>query len=454
MRKILSFITTTLLLAACTQDKTFVLRGSGLDLPDGTVVGLSSHEMGFEQLGETVVKDGAFELHADITTPVYALLTTNNLNLVEQNGWPVDSIRWNYIDCYVSACAMQLNADLTITGGQPQSDFADYEANYKDLEPKLFTKDKEGRYLYFNEDINDARPSEIPDFDICCGGFPCQPFSVAGLKRGFDDTRGTLFFNIANIVKEKIEAGTPPRVLFLENVRGLKNHDKGNTLKVILATLDELGYGYSYNVLNAKYFGVPQNRERLFIIAWYKKMVSVDEFRFPLGIAPDGKTIYNKEELKEGTMPTRVSDIFEPSDTMDPKFTISDRMWIGHRNRKERNKQNGKGFGYSLFYADSPYTSTISARYWKDGSEILIDQSDKGLNPRTLTPVEAGRLQGYRILGNGWEHPECANNQNYNSSNPEFKIVVSKKEAYHQFGNSVAIPVIKRLAEEIVKQLM
>ena len=106
-----------------------------------------------------------------------------------------------------------------------------YEANYKNIEPKLFAKDKDGRYIYFNEDINDAIPSEIPDFDICCGGFPCQPFSVAGLKRGFDDTRGTLFFNIANIVKEKIEAGTPPRVLFLENVRGLKNHDKGNTLK-------------------------------------------------------------------------------------------------------------------------------------------------------------------------------------------------------------------------------
>lgn len=329
-----------------------------------------------------------------------------------------------------------------------------YEANYKDIEPKLFEKDKNGKHLYFNEDINDAIPSEIPDFDICCGGFPCQPFSVAGLKRGFDDTRGTLFFNIANIVKEKIKAGTPPRVLFLENVRGLKNHDKGNTLKVILATLDELGYGYSYNVLNAKYFGVPQNRERLFIIAWYKKLVNVDEFRFPLGIAPDGKTIYEKDKLKEGTMPTKVSDIFQPIDKIDPKFTISDRMWIGHQNRKERNRQNGKGFGYSLFNADSPYTSTISARYWKDGSEILIDQSDKGLNPRTLTPVEAGRLQGYRILEGGWEHPECAENQNYNSSNLEFKIVVSKKEAYHQFGNSVAIPVIKRLAEEIIKQLM
>lgn len=329
-----------------------------------------------------------------------------------------------------------------------------YEANYKDVEPILFKKNKKGEYLYFNEDINDADPKKIPNFDICCGGFPCQPFSVAGLKKGFEDTRGTLFFNIANIVKEKIQAGHPPRVLFLENVRGLKNHDKGNTLKVILATLDELGYGYSYEVLNAKYFGVPQNRERLFIIAWYKDLVKVDSFKFPYGISPDGSTIYEKEKLKEGTLPTKVSDVFEPSNTIDPSFTISDKMWEGHKNRKERNKMNGKGFGYSLFNGDSVYTSTISARYWKDGSEILIDQSEKGSNPRTLTPVEAGRLQGYRIIGNGWERPECANNQNNNDSNPEFKIVVSKKEAYHQFGNSVAVPVIKRIAEEIVKQLM
>ncbi len=329
-----------------------------------------------------------------------------------------------------------------------------YIANYKDIEPSLFQTDEAGNYIYFNEDINDVVPSEIPNFDVCCGGFPCQPFSVAGLKRGFEDTRGTLFFNIVNIVKEKIGAGYPPKVLFLENVRGLKTHDKGNTLKVILATLDELGYGYSYEVLNAKHFGVPQNRERLFIIAWYKKLVNAVSFKFPYGISPDGSTIYEKEKLKEGTLSTKVSDIFEPAETIDPKFTISDRMWEGHQNRKERNKLNGKGFGYSLFKADSTYTSTISARYWKDGSEILIDQSDKGLNPRTLTPVEAGRLQGYRIIGNGWEHAECASNQNYNEMNHEFKIVVSKKEAYHQFGNSVAIPVIKKLAEEIVKQLM
>lgn len=329
-----------------------------------------------------------------------------------------------------------------------------YEANYKDIEPKLFTKNKEGEYLYFNEDINDAVPSNIPDFDVCCGGFPCQPFSVAGLKRGFEDTRGTLFFNIANIVREKIKAGVPPKVLFLENVRGLKNHDNGNTLKVILATLDELGYNYSYCVLNAKYFGVPQNQERLFIIAWFRELIKVEEFNFPYGLDAQGKIIYNKEELKKGTLPTKVSDIFEPEDAIEAKYTISDRMWEGHQKRKERNRKNGKGFGYSLFSAGSTYTSTISARYWKDGSEILIDQSDKGLNPRILTPVEAGRLQGYRIIGKGWQHPECANNQNYNDNNPEFKIVVSNKEAYHQFGNSVAIPVIKALAKEIVKQLL
>lgn len=209
-----------------------------------------------------------------------------------------------------------------------------YEANYAQISPQLFKKDKNGNYLYFNEDINDINPKKVPKFDICCGGFPCQPFSVAGLKRGFEDTRGTLFFNIANLVKEKIASGYPPRVLFLENVRGLKNHDKGNTLKVILATLEELGYRYSYEVLNAKYFGVPQNRERLFIIAWYQELVNVNSFMFPYGIDTNGNTIYDKSKLKNGTITTRVSDILEPSSTIDEKFTISDRMWTGHQKRK------------------------------------------------------------------------------------------------------------------------
>lgn len=323
---------------------------------------------------------------------------------------------------------------------------ASYEANYKYVSPEIFANNNQ----YFAGDINEVNPADIPNFDVCCAGFPCQPFSIAGHRLGFEDTRGTLFFNIMNIVKEKIQAGTPPKVLLLENVKGLKNHQKGETLKVILATLEELGYKYRIEVLNAKYFGVPQNRERLFIVAWYKGLVNSDGFKFPFGINSKGETIYDKTVVADEARPTAVSDIFEPKSSIDPTFTISDKMWAGHQARKERNRLNGKGFGYSLFKDDSIYCSTISARYWKDGSEILIDQSHLGLNPRRLTPVEAGRLQGYNIKGNGWEN----NTPNMPTEQMPFEIVVSKKEAYQQFGNSVAVPVVKRLALEIVNQLL
>lgn len=321
-----------------------------------------------------------------------------------------------------------------------------YEANYKKIAPNIFANNMR----LFNDDIHDAKPDEIPDFDICCAGFPCQPFSIAGRRLGFDDTRGTLFFEIMRIVKAKIDAGSPPKILFLENVRGLKNHDQGNTLKIILGALDDLGYNCSYEVLNARYFGVPQNRERLFIVAWYRNLVTCDTFKFPYGISEKGRPIYEKKDIKEHAIKTHVSSIFEPLDTIEPYYTISDKMWEGHQKRKERNRQEGKGFGYSLFTGDSAYTSTISARYWKDGSEILIDQSKFGLNPRRLTPAEAGRLQGYNIIGNGWEeYPDpTISKQN------EYTIVVSKKEAYQQFGNSVAVPVIKAIAKEIINQLL
>lgn len=321
-----------------------------------------------------------------------------------------------------------------------------YEANYKNVTPELFAND----CRLFAGDINLVDPSEVPDFDVCCAGFPCQPFSIAGHRLGFEDTRGTLFFNIANIIKEKIKQGNPPKVLLLENVKGLKNHQKGETLKVILATLEELGYKYNIEVLNAKFFGVPQNRERLFIVAWYSKLIDLNTFKFPYGIDENGETIYEKQLLAEKSRKTKVSDIFEPKKSIDPSFTVSDKMWLGHQLRKERNRLNGKGFGYSLFYDDSPYCSTISARYWKDGSEILIDQSDLSLNPRRLTPVEAGRLQGYNIQGSGWEN----DTDNIPTEQMPFQIVVSKKEAYHQFGNSVAVPVVKRIAQEIVKQIL
>lgn len=248
-------------------------------------------------------------------------------------------------------------------------------------------------------DITQIKPAEIPPFDIILAGFPCQPFSMAGKKLGFEDARGTLFFDIAEKIKYH-----KPKVVFLENVKNLASHDKGKTFTVIVNTLKELGYSVFHKVLNARDFGLPQNRERLYIIGF---LGSVD-FEFPE--APKTKT--------------RVGDILDKD--VDAKYTISDRLWEGHQRRKREHREKGNGFGYSLFTEDSPYTSTISARYYKDGSEILIAQNGK--NPRKLTPREAARLQGF---------PES------------FQIPVSDVQAYKQFGNSVSVPVIKAIAKKI-----
>jgi DNA (cytosine-5)-methyltransferase 1 len=252
-------------------------------------------------------------------------------------------------------------------------------------------------------DITKINAEEIPSFDVLLAGFPCQPFSQAGLKKGFEDTRGTLFFDIARIIKHH-----KPSVVFLENVRNLIGHDKGNTLKVIINTLEEMDYKIKYNILNAKDFGLPQNRARIYIIGFK------DDVNFEFPEPPKTKT--------------RVWDILDKK--VDSKYTISDKLWAGHQRRKKEHEEKGNGFGYSLFDEKSDYTSTISARYYKDGSEILIKQKDN--NPRKLTPREAARLQGY---------PE------------NFVIPVSDIQAYKQFGNSVAVPVIKALANQIIKTL-
>lgn len=301
-----------------------------------------------------------------------------------------------------------------------------YEANFRKISPELFENN------LFAGDINEVDLNIIPDFDILCGGFPCQPFSNAGLRKGFEDTRGTLFFKIAEIVDFKKKQGRPPKVLLLENVKGLRGHDKGKTLETILYSLDTLGYRTKIEVLNAKYFGVPQNRERLFIVAWLKDSL-VEDFIFPLGIDEDNKIIYLKDELINKAKKTRLGDILLSKDLIDKKYTISDRLYAGHLRRKVMHLKKGNGFGFSLFNEDSEYTSTISARYYKDGSEIMIEQ--EGENPRKLHPVEAARLQGYPI-------------------DSSFNIVVSDTQAYRQFGNSVAIPVVKSLANEITKQLL
>lgn len=257
-------------------------------------------------------------------------------------------------------------------------------------------------------DITKIDAKDVPNHDILVGGFPCQAFSQAGLKKGFEDTRGTLFFEIARILKEK-----QPKAFLLENVKNLTLHDNGKTFEVIKGTLRELGYEIYPMLFKAKDFGVPQNRERIYIVGFNKEKVpNYKAFKAPV---PPKNNIC-------------VGDILEKK--VDSKYTISDQLWEGHKRRKIENKENGKGFGYSLFNEKSPYTNTISARYYKDGSEILIEQ--KGQNPRKLTPRECARLQGF---------PE------------EYIIPVSDTQAYKEFGNSVAVPVIHAIAEQIIKVL-
>ncbi len=260
-------------------------------------------------------------------------------------------------------------------------------------------------------DITKISASDIPDFDILLAGFPCQPFSQAGLKKGFSDTRGTLFFEIERILKEK-----NPKAFLLENVKQLKGHDKGRTLRVILEHLDSLNYYVNYAILRAGDFGVPQNRERIYIVG-----LSKDYFDLPEG--------YTFEFPKPINQKTRLGDILEKS--VDEKYTISDALWEGHQRRKKEHQEKGNGFGYTLFNEESEYTNTISARYYKDGSEILIDQG-KGKNPRKLTPRECARLQGF---------PE------------KFIIPVSDTQAYKQFGNSVAVPVVRAVAKKIIEEI-
>ncbi|MCC9261176.1 MAG: DNA cytosine methyltransferase [Methanobrevibacter woesei] len=253
-------------------------------------------------------------------------------------------------------------------------------------------------------DITTVDEKDIPDHDILLAGFPCQPFSQAGLHKGFEDTRGTLFFDIARILKAK-----RPKAFMLENVKQLRGHDKGNTLKVILSVLDELNY-YVPNpqILNAYHFGVPQNRERIIIVGFNKDYLpeNFKDFEYPVG------------QMDEKVC---IGDILE--DEVGDRFTISDKLWEGHQARKKKHKKKGNGFGFSLFNKNSKYTSTISARYYKDGSEALIEQSGK--NPRMLTPRECARLQGFT---------------------DDFIIPVSNAQSYKQFGNSVCIPVIEAVA--------
>lgn len=263
-------------------------------------------------------------------------------------------------------------------------------------------------------DIRNVDSKDIPDFDVLLAGFPCQPFSIAGVSKkrsmgrptGFEDkTQGTLFFEVARIIRDK-----RPRAFLLENVKNLISHDKGNTFKTIVMTLErELGYKIRYRVLDASQWSC-QHRERIYIV----------------GFRED--TDFTFEDLDVPEIRTRtLSDILQSD--VDDRYTLSNRLWETLQRHAEKHRERGNGFGYGLTPLDST-TRTLSARYHKDGSEILVPQD--GRNPRRLTPRECARLQGF---------PDS------------FIIPVTDTQAYREFGNSVSIPVVRSVAKRMVEFL-
>ncbi|RYG96844.1 MAG: DNA (cytosine-5-)-methyltransferase [Alphaproteobacteria bacterium] len=318
-----------------------------------------------------------------------------------------------------------------------------YKANYyADPSVHRFNSDIRDITLSGNADVSERAAygnidREIPAHDVLLAGFPCQPFSIAGVSKknalgrahGFEcKTQGTLFFDVARIIAAK-----KPAAFLLENVKNLKSHDKGRTFKVILETLHELGYwvadvvheaGKDPKILDASKF-VPQHRERIVLVG-FRKDLNVHE----------GFSLRGVSDFFPRKQP-RLGDILEPE--VDEKYILSQKLWDYLFDYSLKHKSKGSGFGYGLARADG-VTRTLSARYYKDGSEILVDRGfdhSKSLHsaknmknrPRRLTPRECARLMGYD-----------------RSKGAEFRIPVSDTQAYRQFGNSVAVPVFEAVA--------
>lgn len=294
-----------------------------------------------------------------------------------------------------------------------------YEANYRDNRP-------------IEGDITKIDVDQIPEHDVLVAGFPCQPFSIAGVSKknalgrahGFlDKTQGTLFFDVARIIDHH-----RPAAFLLENVKNLKSHDKGRTFEVIRRTLeDELGYELHVKVIDARHF-LPQHRERVVLVGFRgATSFSWNDVNLPeAGVSRMGDILHPEDgsEVAEGHF-TLGADA-----SVNEKYTLSDKLWQYLQNYAAKHKAAGNGFGFGLV-GPNDTCRTLSARYYKDGSEILIDRG-AGKNPRRLTPRECARLMGF---------PES------------FRIPVSDTQAYKQFGNSVAVPVFKAVAKAMQPHL-
>lgn len=319
---------------------------------------------------------------------------------------PVKSPKFRFVDLFagiggIRLAYQKLGGKCVFTSEWNYYSKKTYEANFGEVPFGDITK--------INEKL-------IPDHDILLAGFPCQPFSIAGVSKknslgqlhGFlDETQGTLFFDVARILKHR-----RPKAFMLENVKNLISHDKGNTFNVILNTLKELEYSVYYKVLDGKHF-VPQHRERIIIVGFDRRVFNGGEkFEFP-----------EMPDIKH-----KIRDILESN--VDDKYTLSDKLWNYLQEYARKHKAKGNGFGFGMTELDG-ISRTLSARYYKDGAEILIPQNGK--NPRRLTPRECARLQGF---------------------SDNFIIPVSDNQAYKQFGNSVVTPLIEAVGKKITQIIL
>lgn len=328
------------------------------------------------------------------------------------------AVRFNFIDLFAGIGGLRkafdsIGGHCVFTSEYNKFAQQTYAANFRDNHP------------IFGDITTLADASDVPDHDVLVAGFPCQPFSIAGVSKknslgrnhGFAcEAQGTLFFDVARILDKK-----RPAAFLLENVKNLTSHDKGRTFDVIMRTLrEELGYNVWHRVIDAQHF-VPQHRERIVIVGFRDDVpFNWDGLNLPPKGSKRMRAILHPQDGSEATEPPYT---LGPSGQVNGKYTLTDKLWQYLKDYAEGHKAKGNGFGFGLVGPDD-VARTLSARYYKDGSEILVSQG-KRVNPRRLTPRECARLMGY---------PD------------DFRIPVSDTQAYKQFGNSVAVPVFQEVA--------
>lgn len=359
--------------------------------------------------------------------------------LVKRTDTPRPDPSFTFIDLFAGIGGLR-------AGFEPLGGRCVYTSEWDSYAVKTYTANHSNGHPV-EGDITKVDKHAIPDHDILLAGFPCQPFSLAGVSKknslgrahGFQDkAQGTLFFDVLQILSIK-----KPPVFLLENVKNLRSHDKGRTFEVIEGSLRELGYQIHTRILDARHW-VPQHRERIFIVGFREPDLLFDlkDLPLPKNSPTLGDILHSPDEEPEGHFTIR----HRGKTIVNPKYTLTDHLWGYLQAYAEKHRAAGNGFGFSCFGPDG-VARTLSARYHKDGSEILISQ--KGKNPRRLTPRECARLMGFdrRNPESGlWEKA-------WPAVSPEdagpMRIPCSDTRAYKMFGNAVVVPVVKAIAEHI-----